>query len=71
MGWGLRDRDESLEGLVRLVHADPHLGRVGEAAQTSQRHVRLVQNLGQQRQIPVGVEVVLELVLQKQGGMTQ
>ena len=63
MSWRLRDRAESLEGLVRLVHADPHLRRVGEAAHAPQRHVRLVQYLGQQREIPVGVEVVFELVL--------
>ena len=63
MGGGLWDRDESLEGLVRLVHADPHLRRVGQAAHAPQRRVRLVQNLGQQREIPVGVEVVFELVL--------
>ena len=63
MSGGLRDRDKSLEGLVRLVHADPHLRGVGQAAQAPQRHVGLVQYLGEQREVPVGVEVVLELVL--------
>ena len=63
MSRGLRDRDESLEGLVRLVHADPHLRRVGQPAHAPQGHVGLVQYLGQQREILVGVEVVLELVL--------